>query len=272
MKYAYLSLISVALTLIGLQVTWWLVRYLKLERLNFQKKSIPAGFGVMLVLSSTPVYLYMLSISSERRPAAMFLAAVIGFGVVGLIDDLYGSRRAGGFRGHFGLLLKGKLSTGLMKALVGGVLALALGYVAGGHRLLPGILNGAIIALSANCLNLFDLRPGRAVSCFWLIIVAVAIGKAGRLSEWHELMPVMVPAVALTVLDRSALVMMGDAGSNVLGAVAGLVMVFELGLTAKLIILGLLVGIHVYAEKYSISGLIERNGTLRRIDCMLGKR
>ena len=87
-----------------------------------------------------------------------------------------------------------------------------------------------------------------------------------------SLMPVLVPAVVLTVLDRSAKVMMGDAGSNVLGGVLGLSMAMTLGLSAKVVVIICLLGVNIYSERRSISGLIESNRVLRGVDRLLGVR
>ena len=87
-----------------------------------------------------------------------------------------------------------------------------------------------------------------------------------------EIVPVCVPAVVLTSLDRSARVMLGDAGSNVLGALLGLWMVCSSGNISKLFLLVLLIAVHIYAEKHSISKVIEANRFLRSLDRLLGER
>lgn len=266
------ALACAVLTALGLPLMRSLAKVWKLERKNFRGDAIPAGFGFLLVIVAVPMYLVMFFMLGIKGATGVFLAAVIGFSGVGLIDDIYGSRDAGGFGGHLGLLRHGKVSTGLIKAVVGGLLAMALAKVAGSHQPIIWLLNGLVIALSANLLNLLDLRPGRAVSCFWACILMLVAVKHGMLLIWSELIPILIPAVALTVLDRSARVMLGDAGSNALGAVVGLALVYSLGLPEKLIVLVLLIGVHAYSEKYSISGLIERNRVLRSLDRLLGER
>jgi len=76
----------------------------------------------------------------------------------------------------------------------------------------------------------------------------------------------------LSVLDRSAKVMLGDAGSNVLGAILGLAIVLSLGVPAKIAIVILMAAVNIYSEKYSISRLIENNSFLTRLDRLLGER
>ena len=65
--------------------------------------------------------------------------------------------------------------------------------------------------------------------------------------------------------------MLGDAGSNVLGAVAGLWLVLALGPTGEAVALAVLAVLTLYGEFRSISALVERNPLLRRLDS-LGRR
>ncbi len=271
MSFVALFISSLVLTIIAVPVMRLLAVSWHLERKNFKGKTIPAGFGFLLVLVAVPLYGLLLVLHVGGHIWA-FLFAVLGFGAVGLIDDIYGTREAGGFRGHIGLLKKGKVSTGLLKAVVGGMLGLILGFVAAGFDPVQGFLNGFLISLCANTLNLLDLRPGRAVSCFWVGILALFFARTGRLSEWQSLLPILTPAVLLTVQDRSARVMLGDAGSNALGAVLGLALVYEIGFPMKVAVLLVMVIVHLYAEKYSISKLIESNRILRYVDRLLGER
>jgi len=262
---------ALILSLIGVPLTHRLLAGLKLRRRNFRGEYIPAGFGILLVIVAVPVYAVMLG-HSATGCAGIFLTAVIGFGAVGLIDDVFGSREVGGFTGHIGLLKKGRVSTGLIKAGVGGLLSLLLGTIVAGYRPITGILNGFIIALSANLLNLLDLRPGRAVSCFWAILLALFISVSGHAALTAMMLPIIISAAIITYLDRSAKVMLGDVGSNVLGGVLGIAMALHLSLVGKVVIAMLMIGVHLYSEKYSISGLIERNRVLRSVDRLLGER
>jgi UDP-N-acetylmuramyl pentapeptide phosphotransferase/UDP-N-acetylglucosamine-1-phosphate transferase len=263
---------SVVLTAVSIPAMRALARRWHLQRPNFKGKIIPVGFGFMLVLVGAPIYLWMLISGNGRAESAVFLIGVVGFGVLGLVDDVYGSREAGGFGGHLRLLCRGKVSTGLIKALVGGLIALGVGLFLSGFHVGEGLVNGLVISLSANFLNLLDLRPGRAVSCFWMGLVIVIFSTMKTLPVRRELVPIVVPAACLTVLDRSALVMMGDAGSNVLGAVLGIAIAYGAGLPGKAGFLLFVIAVHLYSEKRSISKLIESNEVLRRIDRLLGER
>jgi len=263
--------VSLALTATAVPAMWALTRRWKLERTNFKGKRIPTGFGFLLVLAAAPVYAAMTVLFMMDALAGTFLLMVLGFGILGLLDDAHGTREAGGFRGHLSLLLQGRISTGLIKAVGGGVLGLGVGAVIAGFDPAMSLVFGLTIALMANFLNLLDLRPGRAVSCFWVGVLVLVVTYPGRMVVFPWLIPILVPAVWLTVLDRSARVMMGDAGSNVLGAILGLAIV-SVRHEAILVVLLFLIAVHIYAEMYSISELMAHNRVLRGIDRLLGER
>lgn len=271
MNSSLIAFVSIICVLISIPIMRMIVRKTKLQRINFKGQSIPAGYGFIITMAAVPVYIVMAIAPVMSRDAWSYIIAVLGFGILGLADDIYGTREAGGFKGHFSLLLKGRVTTGIIKVFAGGILSLLLGLVIAGYHPMAIIVNGLLIALSANTLNLLDLRPGRAVSFFWLglIILILIFPKSIFLVM---LLPVIIPCLYLTILDRSAKVMLGDAGSNVLGAVLGVSFAMATGSPYKIAIIILLICIHVYAEKYSISRLIESNRILRRIDRLLGER
>ena len=96
-----------------------------------------------------------------RVRAALAMAGT-GAAAFGGYDDLAGSGSRRGFRGHLGALAKGEVTTGAVK--LGGIGATGLVSAA----LLGGgpadvAVNAGLVAGGANLLNLFDLRPGRAL-------------------------------------------------------------------------------------------------------------
>ncbi len=273
MRLWFLLLQSLLLTLFAMLAVNGLIKKINLLRQNFRGDKIPTGYGLILMLSSAPLYALMcVTTTNSNLPALTFLVTVVMFGAVGFLDDLYGTREVGGFKGHFGLLLHGKLTTGAIKAIIGGLVALALGVVIAKNELSVAILNALLIVFSANSLNLLDLRPGRAVSFFWIGLLALAISKLGNLDIWHELIILMPAIIWITLLDRSAKIMLGDAGSNTLGAILGLALAWEIGVVGKLIIIIFLGALQIYAEKYSITKLIEGNRIMREIDRRMGVR
>ena len=72
--------------------------------------------------------------------------------------------------------------------------------------------------------------------------------------------------LVLAPYDLRERAMLGDVGSNVLGAIAGFWLVMTLSTLGQAIALALLVAITVYAEFRSLSALVDRNPLLRRLD------
>ncbi len=96
------------------------------------------------------------------RVRAALAVAGTGAAAFGGYDDLAGSGSRRGFRGHLGALAKGEVTTGAVK--LGGIGATGLvsaALLGGGPADIA--VNAGLVAGGANLLNLFDLRPGRAL-------------------------------------------------------------------------------------------------------------
>lgn len=251
-----------------------LIRRLRWRKENFRKEMIPSVFGLYIVSYGAVGAVLGRYVSSGSDPAnRLYMISILGFGLLGLADDLLGSREVGGFRGHFKkLLVEGKLTTGAAKALGGGLLAVYLGYQASGGAVLLWVLDAAVIALAANTVNLLDLRPGRAIFVFFGGIAVAVILAGGWLSAPVPVAAVVAAAAGVAYWDSRGKAMLGDVGSNSLGAALGLTIALDNTLVWKLIAaLGFLL-INYYSERHSISKLIERNPVLRSIDSRLGVR
>ncbi|MFS8524624.1 MAG: hypothetical protein FWJ83_07140, partial [Limnochordales bacterium] len=172
-------------------------------------------------------------------------------------------------RGHMGLLLRGRLSTGGLKAAFGGVTGLGAAAVLrdGAAGLLLGAL---VIALASNAVNLLDLRPGRAVKGAALLAAALA-GVSPDRQAWLYTLPLWGALAAYAPYDLRARAMMGDAGANAVGAAVGAAAAAALSLRGLGAAAAFLVLLHVWAERGSISAAIERVPLLRRLD-ELGRR
>jgi hypothetical protein len=200
--------------------------------------------------------------SGWRRAAAMVLGGA-GAAALGAYDDLAGSGDRRGFRGHLGALRHGEVTTGAVK--LGGIGATGIisAALAGGSPA-DVILNAGLVAGGANLLNLFDLRPGRAIK------VAVAsgtlLGAAGRDSVAAPL----GAALALLPEDLGERTMLGDAGANALGAMLG-ASAAGLSRPARVALLAGIAGLTAASEKVSFTKVIARTPALNWLD-MLGRR
>jgi hypothetical protein len=199
-----------------------------------------------------------------------WLPYVVGVAFLGFLDDSLGRGEAAdtprGWRGHWGALREGRLSTGAIKAI--GALALAA-YVVSGRGLESWryLADVGLLILTTNLFNLLDLRPGRAEKALALLGAGLCLG-AWTLAPIELLGifagPILVGAW-FTLRERA---MLGDTGSNVVGAVAGVWLLVALDGDARLIALAAVAGLTIYGELRSISKTIESVPPLRWLDSL----
>ena len=187
----------------------------------------------------------------------------LGVALLGLVDDVF-SREPRGWRGHGRAVLGGAFSTGALKA--AGSLGLALFVLAGRYDQAGRyLLAVGVLVLATNLFNLIDLRPGRSTKALVLLGAGLTIGTrdAGPLAALGVL---AFPAVALGIYDLRERAMLGDSGSSLMGAVAGLWIVLSLDTVGQLVALALIGLASVYGEFRSLGALIERTPILRQLD------
>ena len=126
------------------------------------------------------------------------------------------------------------------------------------------IVNTLIIALSTNLMNLFDLRPGRAIKAYLVIMIPIYITLTG----YTKVFPLLIlpNVLAYFNIDLKARGMMGDTGSNVLGISIGVLMALGYGIKVRLAWLVFLILMHLITEKFSLTKIIEKNRVLKFID------
>ncbi|MBA3717976.1 MAG: hypothetical protein H0W87_07110 [Actinobacteria bacterium] len=179
-----------------------------------------------------------------RLPVVGWLAAVRGgaavaaVSAVGLADDVWGGPERG-FRRH----LLARKTTGVLK-----LVAIPLVGLLATRRVSGAILTG----LAANSLNQLDTAPGRALKAY--------LGAALLLDAPKGV------AVLLLPYDLREMGMLGDAGSNALGALLGLKSVGRLTGRGRAVAIGALAGLTLLGETVSIGALIERTPVLRELD------
>lgn len=233
-------------------------------RKNYLGIDIPVSVGISFPMTIMTVFGIFGLFAWYESSYHLFVLGVMSMSFLGFIDDILGQRDTLGFKGHFGALLRGRLTTGGLKALGGGLIAffLALFLSSSWYDV---VLNTLIIALFANMLNLLDLRPGRAVKGYFIFLLLILLLAKGRV-DWLLIMPVIGAVLVYFPYDLKAKVMMGDAGSNVLGLILGYLCVSYLSLGIRIGVLVFLILMHLYTEKYSLTKTIENNSFLRAID------
>jgi UDP-N-acetylmuramyl pentapeptide phosphotransferase/UDP-N-acetylglucosamine-1-phosphate transferase len=259
---------------------------LGLTHKNYRGTPVAFPAGIVILIAAF-VALVPLSLLQELADADVFepgletaLIYVTGVSLLGLVDDLIGSgvlahRPEGvptvappprGWRGHARAIAAGRLSTGALKAL--GSLGLALYVLRDGGRTKPEyLLAVALVVLTTNLFNLLDLRPGRSAKTLVLLGGILTLASMDVNPLW-TLGLFVGPILALLPVDLRERGMLGDTGSNAIGAVAGLWLVLTLSTTAQAIALGLVLLATVYGEFRSISTFIERTPGLRLLDSL----
>jgi len=242
----------------------------RFDRVNHRGEPVTLLEGPALV---TAALIALLIPAAPARLRAAAAVATTGAAALGAYDDLVGDGDSKGLRGHFIALRAGRLSTGVVKVVglaVTGVAAAAL--VAGPPRAgrdgagpLGLLVGGAVVAGSANLVNLLDLRPGRALKAV-LLCSALVRGRGAPIAA-------VTAGAALGALgdDLAERSMLGDTGANAAGALVGVALLAGAGPRARVAVLTVLGAATLASERVSFSAVIDRTPVLRAID-RLGRR
>jgi UDP-GlcNAc:undecaprenyl-phosphate/decaprenyl-phosphate GlcNAc-1-phosphate transferase len=206
------------------------------------------------------------------RTRVALAAAAAGAGAFGGYDDIAGSGDKRGFRGHLGALAHGEITTGAVKLGGIGATGVAAAALTGGPAVDVAV-NAALVAGSANLLNLFDLRPGRAIKVALAAGLPIGLTQLGR-GRAPQAAAVAVPlgaAAALLPEDLGERAMLGDAGANALGAMLGAAAAGSLSRRSRVTMLAGIIALTAASEVVSFTKVIQRTPPLHWLD-MLGRR
>ncbi|MDR6865249.1 hypothetical protein [Phycicoccus sp. 3266] len=198
---------------------------------------------------------------------------------LGALDDLAGDSSSKGLRGHLGALARGQVTTGAVKVLGLGVTGLATAALVDRGRpdrgrhdsgrpdspsTLDTLVGGAVVAGTANLLNLLDLRPGRALK------VTLALGALAATRPRSAVAGASAAGAAVGLLrpDLAGESMLGDTGANAAGALLGTALVQGAGRRGRWAALAVLVGLTLASEKVSFTRVIESTPVLRELDAL----
>lgn len=243
--------------------------------------------GMQIVTMIDALYAGLFSVEGEPIFAefavdALPFVLLLGTLALGMADDFLGSHDHKGFRGHLSALFHGRLTTGALKLVGIGILAMfatapdfGMPDVALWEIVRDWVLQILAIGLTANLVNLMDLRPGRALK-FYSALTVVALVVLGFSWAW-SIVPffgliALGPVIAVWSFDLKERAMLGDAGANVFGAIAGWMMAIALSpwwwaLTIYVVIVLIK---NVASEMISFSAIIEKVGPLRWLDGLGG--
>lgn len=247
-----------------------------LTRQNYRGAALAFPLGAILSTAAL-VALAPLAFLDDRADLDLldpelrrWLPYLLGVAFLGFLDDSLGFGAAAaaprGWRGHARAIASGRLSTGAIKAI--GALALAAYVVSGtGRESIEYLADVALLILTTNLFNLLDLRPGRAEKALLLLGAGLCLGA--WTAEPVELLGVFAGPVLVgawfTLRERA---MLGDTGSNLVGAIAGVWLLTTLGATGRYLALGVVVALTLYGEFRSISQKVDSVPPLRLLDSL----
>ena len=203
-----------------------------------------------------------------RLRTRLVTAAALGVvGGVGAHDDLRGTSSTKGIRGHLGALRRGEVTSGAVKVAVIGLSGLVAAAALRRDQdqratSVATLRDGALIAGTANLLNLLDLRPGRALKVALLSSPALIVPTPGA----GLAAPAVGASAAALQDDLAGKSMLGDCGANALGAAIGSAAVAAAPESARRLLLAGVVGLTLLSEKVSFTEVIQSTPWLRRLD------
>jgi len=241
-----------------------------LTKSNYRGKLITGSAGIIFPAVLALTYALAAIYTQVPQDAYIYLGFISLISFAGFVDDVVGNRESRGFLGHFSFLFKKKeLTTGIWKAGLGGIVAV-LAAVTSSIYWGDIIINTLLVALMTNIFNLLDVCPGRSIKVFFLAALCVAV-IIPSFTASILLYPVAGALLAYAIYDFQGKAMLGDAGSNLIGLSLGLAVMAGAGFVARLsVVLGLLF-LHLVAERYSFSQVINNNKVLFILD-RLGRR
>ncbi len=216
---------------------------------NYRGRPLLTATGIWLALSLVLGSLPLLFWSRDLIFLWFFLLSVT---FIGFLDDII-LEKAKGLKGHLLKLRTGQLTPGILKLVFIFIFSLGVAFF---FKRQYWLIDGLLISLLANTVNTLDTRPLRAIS-FYLVSLLMS-----TLTNFQSLFTALAWVLAGGVLviypsEKKETTMLGDAGSNLLGAMLGLVAWnFALHTRIALIVLALIW--QVLADRYSLSLLLEK--------------
>ncbi len=232
-------------------------------RPNHRGRMIPVVLGTAVTASLCVVMLAgFVGDEVGGRTDFAWLWAIVAVLIVyaaGRYDDLQTERHRG-VVAQLALLARGRVTSGVLK--MAAALAAGLVWVLATRSPFARAAVGVpLIAGSSNVWNLLDVAPGRSGKSF--LAAAVPMVALRR----STLMAAGIGAVTgILWSDLEERAMLGDAGANVLGLVAGIGLFDRLGLVGLWVSLGTIVAVHVLSETVTLSRIIRTVPPLRWFD------
>ena len=228
-------------------------------RSNYRGRSVTLVGGVSAAVGAG-VGATVFAPRGSRAPTAV---VALSAALAGAYDDLVAPHLEldvdKGWRGHLRALRAGRPSGGVVKVAVIGTGAVVAGRLRA-RSWAAAVPAAALIAGTANLVNLFDLRPGRAGKVAAVLAASLLSGPAGGSTA-----AVLGAALAELPGDLGETRMLGDIGANPLGALLGLRLT-ETGPPARWAVLAVVTALTAASERVSFTRVIARYAPLRAVD------
>jgi UDP-GlcNAc:undecaprenyl-phosphate/decaprenyl-phosphate GlcNAc-1-phosphate transferase len=236
-------------------------------RANYSGRPVLIGSGIILF----PLYVIHMTVTgllgSERVTELVGAGlSVIAVLAIGWLDDTKGSAEVRGLKGHwYAWTTEGRWTTGMTKVV--GIAAVSAGMAASRQVEWSALLAAMLLPmLSANAINMLDVRPGRALKGVIAALILLLLISHQRGDVLIELLPVMMAAFYLIPRDLRQESMLGDTGANAFGFAVGYGLAYYASPSLQWLVTVGLIALHLLAERTSISSRIERNRLLRWLD------
>jgi UDP-N-acetylmuramyl pentapeptide phosphotransferase/UDP-N-acetylglucosamine-1-phosphate transferase len=242
-----------------------------LARANWRGEQVPTAVGLILPLVVVLVEGGRgIGAAAAHDPTltlarVLVVVAVLGFALLGALDDLVGSEEVQGFRAHIQAVLDGRPTTGFVKLIGGIALGLVVAAPLAGPSLGRLLADAALVALCANLANLFDRAPGRVLKVSAVAFVGIVFAAHQR-ADLEGTALVVGAGLGLVVDDLRERLMLGDTGANALGAALGLGLVAAATPTTRTVALVVVAVLNVAGELVSFSRVIDAVPPLRALD------
>lgn len=242
---------------------------------NYRGEKIPVSGGVLFVVMVpviTAIGILFKVKTFTTQNSFLFLFVIVAIGFIGFFDDQLSVHEVKGFRGHFRMLFEEKkMTSGAFKAIFGAIVALVFSFgtvefIKGNWPIWTFIINFLLVALTANTINIFDLRPGRAGKAYILGFILILLFSRDFESYISLFIPILAMMIFYLPFDLRGKVMLGDCGSNSLGASLGIMMAWMLNDTGKIVAVIILISLQLIAERYSFTKIIQKFRILRYFD------
>ena len=241
---------------------------------NFQGKEVFASYGLIAYPSIALGIIILYAFGNIDINTVMnYLIIMSIMWLSGAVDDLFGDKENRGFKGHISALIKEKkITTGFIKIIAGIISGIVAVNLFGGDNILRSVCAFLLIPLSSNTVNLFDLRPGRAMVSFFICAIAILLICSFNMYDWGILSIVFIVSITAYIWDRMGQSMMGDSYSNVIGAFLGIIIIMNAPTWFWIAAIIINIIIQLFSERYSLTKTIEGNKFLNILDRFTGVR